>query len=158
MRTAFPLLLLAAVVLSACPKSGSSQSSGEQEPVVAPEPPSRFKGASKSFVASLTAQPALVWMVADEGTPVVYDELFFAEDGTYRAATTVRFGGGGSDTEPFACTESGTWALDDDQAESAAVGNVNFELQSTDCAGREAPQSFRARVTIDGDDITLEHR
>jgi hypothetical protein len=157
MRTALPIAILLLLALSACPKSGSSSTSGEQEPVVE-APRSRFKGVTKGFVDNLTAQPALVWMVADEGGAVVYDKLFFSEDGTFRAETTVRFSGGDADTEPFDCTESGTWTLDDNEAESKTVGSINFELQSTDCAGREAPQSFRARVTINGDDITLEHR
>ncbi len=158
MSARLPLLFVLALALSACPKSGSSSSSGDQEPAVEAAPKSRFGGDTKKFVDALTKQPALVWTVFDEGTSVVYDKLFFAEDGTFEAETTVRFGGGGSDAEPFACTESGTWELDGDQAESRTSAGVDFELTKTDCAGREAPQSFRAFVTIEGGDINLAHR
>ncbi len=146
------LLLGAAIALPGCPKK-EVVDSGEQAP---PPPKSRFKGTTKAFVESLTAQPALVWPVADEGTPVVYDELFFSEDGTFRADTSVRFGG--VDDEPFICVESGTWALDGDEAISKTVGNLTFEMTSTNCAGRTAPITFRAKATIDEDDIDLADR
>lgn len=155
MRVAVHALLVLATLLAlpACPK-GETSTSGEQEPVVE-APKSRFSGATKVFVDSLVATPARIWTVDDAGAAVVYDELSFSEDGTWSARTTVRFGG---ESEPFDCTESGTWTLDGDQAESKTVGGINFELNATDCAGREAPQSFRAHVTSTGGESTLEHR
>ncbi len=154
MRLLFPIALLiaATLALTGCPKGGSSTSSGEQEPVEA-APKSRFSGHTKAFVDSLTGQTIVGWMVADDGAPVVYDELTMLEDGTFSAKTTVRIG-----DEPLECTESGTWALDNDQADSKTVGNIDFDLAQTDCAGRTAPNSWRAQVTATGDDVNFELR
>lgn len=146
------LLLAALLALSACPKDGSSSSSGEQEAVEA-APKSRFSGATKAYVDSLVAQAIVGWQVADDGAAVVYDELTLTEDGSFTAKTTVRIG-----DEPFECTESGTWSLDGDQAESKTVGNLNFSLAQTDCAGRSAPQTWRAQATVAGDDVNFELR
>ncbi len=147
------LLLAAIVVLAGCPKGGdTATTSAEQEPVEE-APKSRFSGQTKAFVDGLTGQPIIGWMVADDGAPIVYDELSMAEDGTFSAKTTVRIG-----DEPFECTERGTWTLDDDKADSKTVGNLNFELAETDCAGRTAPKSWRAQATVSGDDVNFELR
>jgi hypothetical protein len=149
----FALLAIAMFALQGCPKKGAAEDSGEQ---VVEAPKSRFSGATKAFVEALTAKPALVWTVEDAGVAVVYDELFFAEDGTFEATVTVRFGG--ADAEPFTCSESGAWDLDDNQAESKTVGMINFHMTKTDCAGREAPMNWRARTTLKGDVVNFEHR
>ncbi len=148
------LAALALSLLSGCPKK-EAETSGEQEPEVV-VPVSRFKGQTKAFVDTLTAKPALVWTVEDAGVAVVYDELFFEEEGAFSAKVTVRFLG--ADSEPFTCSESGTWDLDGDTAESKTVGMINFHMTTTDCAGREAPMDWRARTTLDGDRVDFEHR
>ncbi len=147
------IAVAAAAMLTGCPK-GDSSTSGEQEPVVE-APKSRFSGATKAFVDAIVDAPALIWTAEDTGATLVYDELTFDESGTWSARSTIRFGG---ESEPFDCTESGTWSLDGDQALSKTLGNIDFEMTKTDCAGREAPKSFRAQVTSSGGETTLEHR
>ncbi len=146
-------LLLLLPLLVGCPKTGTSTASAEAEPE--PAPRSRFSGATKTFVNSLTAQPIVVWTVEDSGASVVYDSLSLVEAGTFEAKASVRFPG---DPDRFDCTESGSWALDGDKAESATVGQITFELKSTDCPGRTVPTTWRAEATVDGSDINLEHR
>ncbi len=148
------LVTLVAALLAGCPKK-EAETSGEQEPVEE-VPKSRFSGHTKAFVGTLTSKPALVWTVEDSGVAVVYDKLFFEEEGSFRAEVTVRFMG--ADSEHFTCTESGTWDLDADAAESKTVGMINFHMTETDCAGREAPKDWRARTTLNGDRVDFEHR
>jgi hypothetical protein len=150
LRTA--LFLTAIAALSACPKGGASSTSGDQE-AVEEAPPSRFSGPTKTYVDALMRAPIVGWEVADDGAAIVYDALTIAEDGTFSAKTSVRIG-----DEPLLCTESGTWSLDNDTADSATAGELNFELLETDCAGRDAPRSWRAQATISGDDINFELR
>lgn len=150
-----PLLLglvLLAVGFAGCEKSASSKTSGDAEPVEE-APKSRFSGATKTFVDALTANGVGDWAVADDGATVLWETSRFDESGTFEATVSVLLG-----EEPFACTEAGTWSLDGGKSTSASVANVNFEMSSTDCAGREAPMSWRAELTVDGTDITAEMR
>ncbi len=154
-RTSFLWLVLigaCAVGVQGCEKASSAKTSGDTEPVEeAPE--SRFSGDARAFVDSLVALGVSGWAVADDGAAVMYSPVTCAEDGTFRATVSVLIG-----DEPFACTETGTWSLDGDKANSKTVANVNFEMSSTDCAGRTAPESWRAELTVNGDDITAEMR
>ena len=150
-RLAFALALVVAVGLSGCPRSGASTDSGAAEEPAAPK--SRFSGDTKAFFDELQRIGVSTWTVADDGAAVVYEAVEFAEDGAFSADVTVRIG-----EEPFTCRESGTWALDRDRASSASVGLMNFEMTETNCAGREAPQSWRAELTITDDDVLIELR
>ncbi len=145
------LIALIALALPGCEKSSSSKTSGDAEPVVVKK--SRFSGDTKGFVNSLMELGVSDWAVADDGATILYDPATFAEDGSYTATVSLILG-----EEPFACAESGTWTLDGDEVTSATVANVNFEMSSTDCPGRTAPKSWRAELTVDGDDITAEMR
>ena len=147
------LLISAAVALVGCPKGGETASaSGEQEPVEQ-APKSRFSGQTKTYIDGLTRSAIIGWQVADDGAPIVYNELTMLEDGSFSARTTVHIG-----DEPFECTERGTWTLDNEEADSATVGNLNFELAQTDCAGRSTPMAWRAQATVSSDDVTFELR
>ncbi len=145
------LTALVALALPGCEKSSSSKTSGDAEPVVVKK--SRFSGDTKLFVDKLMELGLTDWAVADDGATILYDPATFAEDGTFEATVSVLLG-----EEPLACTESGTWTLDGGESTSTTVANVNFEMSSTDCAGRTAPTSWRAELTVDGDDITAEMR
>ena len=146
------LTLLAFVAGVGCGKTASTTSSGDAQPVEE-APKSRFRGDSRAFVDQLVALGISGWAVADDGAAVLYEQADFAEDGTFRATVNILLG-----SEPFACTESGTWTLDGQTSTSATVGNVNFEMSSTDCAGRQAPLSWRAQLTVEDNDITAEMR
>lgn len=140
-------LLTSALWLGGCPKEQSVSSSAEQEP--APEP-SRFRGVTAKFVDGLCSLKAYAHTVDDSGAAVVYEELSFTEDGNFSANTTIRLG-----EEPFTCTESGNWAIDDDKADSNTSAAITLEVTATDCAGRSAPSSFRIRAQLQGDEIQL---
>jgi hypothetical protein len=145
------LIALVALALPGCEKSSSAKTSGDAEPVVVKK--SRFSGDTKGFVDTLMKLGVSDWAVADDGATILYDPVTFAEDGSFTATVSVLLG-----EEPLACTESGTWSLDGGKSRSTTLGNVNFEMSSTDCAGRTAPKSWRAELTVDGDDITAEMR
>jgi len=144
------VLLLGTAALTACPKEqGASSESGEQE---APQPASRYRGHSATFVNSLCSLKVFAYTVSDEGAAVVYDELSFDEDGSFEASTSIRIG-----DEPFSCRESGTWAMDSDAADDRNTAALTLEVTSTDCAGRSAPDSFRVRARIADNEIELSH-
>lgn len=137
------------LLCAGCPKDGdSAQTGGEQQTEAAPAP----VGPAAQFIKSLCSATAVKFTVTDEGAAVVYEELKFEEGGTFEAATTIRLG-----DDPFECTESGTWSLDGGKPESRTSGAVSFEMTETDCAGREAPETFRARILVDGRDIDISH-
>ncbi len=140
-------LLTSTLMLGGCPKEQSTSASAEQEPVVKP---SRFHGATAKFVDELCSLKAYTHTVDDSGAAVVYEELSFAEDGSFSASTSIRLG-----EEPFTCTESGTWAIDDDRADSNKSAAITLEMTTTNCAGRSAPSSFRIRAQLQGDEIQL---
>ena len=140
-------LLGVTVLCSGCPKnSASTESSGEAEVV----PKSRFSGTTKTFVDTLVTSSVIGYAADDTGAAVIYEELKFSEDGSFSARTTIRLG-----DEPYECTETGTWTLDGGKADSATSGAVTFELKKTDCAGREAPKTWRGRINIRGTDIEI---
>ena len=143
-------LVLFAVLVGGpgCPKQSSTTDSAEAAP--APEK-SRFSGDTKTFVDALLTTGIVGYDVADEGASVVYEEVKLSVDGTYAAATTLRLG----DEDPFSCAESGAWALDGDQATSATEGMVTFNMNSTDCPGRTAPKSWRAKLELSGSDVIV---
>ena len=143
----FLLLLTSALTLGGCPKEQSASASAEQEPVVHP---SRFHGVTDKFVDGLCNLKAYAHTVDDSGAAVVYDELSFNEDGSFSASTSIRLG-----EEPFTCTESGTWAIDDDRADGSKSAALTLEMTTTNCAGRSAPSSFRIRAQLQDDEIQL---
>ena len=153
LRPIWSLGFLALVLLSACPKTGSSSGSGET--ATRTESKARFQGVSRDFVEALTRRPVLGWTVDASGVPVVYDELRFQEDGSFEARASVRLGGG---ADTFECTERGSWAFDGDRAESGTEANLHLEISHTDCAGRESPPAMKARAVIGSEEtqLTLE--
>ncbi len=143
--------LIAALALTGCPKQQAATASAEAE--APPAPARRFSGATGTFVDTLMAQGVSGFTVADDGMPIIYDALRFAEDGTFAADVSMLTG-----DEPFACTEAGRWKLDGDKAVSATEGAINFELDSTDCPGRSAGTTWRTRTRLAGGDVQMDHR
>ena len=145
------MLATATVVLVACPKQGAhTEASGEQE--ASPPENSRYKGTTRDFVQALARSTALKYTVTDEGAAVVYEEVNFSEDGGFKAQATIRLG-----DEPFECQEAGNWAIEGEASTSRSNAVLVFQMTTTNCAGREAPMSWRARTQIDGTDIELSH-
>jgi len=144
------VLIACMLTLLGCPKQGDGASdSGSQEPA-APTPTAT--GTTPSFIKALCAATASQFTVTDEGAAVVYEKLRFFDDGNFEAATTIRLG-----DEPFECTERGTWSLEGNAAESKSSAAIVFEMTETNCAGREAPFSFRTRAILTGGDAQLSH-
>ncbi|MEE2830343.1 MAG: hypothetical protein VX498_14230 [Myxococcota bacterium] len=144
------LAIGALVLLSGCPKTGSTSGSGET--AVQAESKSRFQGVTREFVEALIGSSVLGWTVDASGVPVVYDELRFQEDGRFEARASVRLGGG---ADTFECTERGSWELDGDRAESPREGNLRLDISHTDCAGRESPPTMKARAVIGSEETQL---
>ncbi len=143
--------LVALIVASVgCPKQSSSSTSGDEAPAPVAKK-SRFSGETKTFVDALMANGIVGYDVADEGASVVYETVELGMDGSYEAASTLRLG----DEDPFSCVESGTWTLDNDEAVGAAEAMVTFDMQATDCPGRTAPKSWRAKLEISGSDVIV---
>lgn len=155
LNTAAALVLAVSIpaVLAGCPKGASSTSSGEV--AAAPAPTSGPKAETRRFRSALCAQPVLGWTADSEGAAVVYDELSFSEDGSFTASASVRFGG---QADVFTCTEAGSWSLDDGRALSSSEAGLSIEINSTDCAGREAPISLHVRANIKDGETELAHR
>ena len=145
------LLAVSTLVLGTvgCPKQAATTDSGEAE--AAPVAKLRFSGDTRSFVDALMTNGIVGYDVADGGASVVYDTVDLSEAGAYTAATTLRLG----DEEPFACVESGSWALDGDAAQDATAAMVTFSLDTTNCPGRTAPKSWRAKLEISGSDVLV---
>jgi hypothetical protein len=141
--------LLVLVGSLGCPKQAATDSGAAE---AAPSQKSRFSGSTGEFVRALLAAGIAGYDVAGAGASVVYEAVDLTEAGGFKAATTLRLGGG---EEPFACVESGTWALDDGESQSATVAMVTFNLESTDCPGRTAPKSWRAKLEISGSDVLV---
>ncbi len=151
LRTVLAILCVAGTAsLVACPKEQTATgTSGEQEASAAD---ARYRGDSAVFVRDLCRLKVYTFTVSDTGAAVVYDELSFDDDGSYEAATSVHLG-----EEPFTCRETGTWTMDDDDADDRTSAALSIEVTSTDCAGRSAPDSFRVRARIRAGEIELSH-
>ena len=146
------LIVCASMAVGAigCPKQGSTDSGEAAE--ATPAPTSRFSGATATFVDALLATSIVGYDVAREGASVIYQSMGLEKDGTFSADATLRLGDG---EDAYPCVESGTWTLDDDKAESATVAMVTFDMKSTDCPGRTAPKSWRAKLEISGSDVLV---
>jgi len=144
------LLVACGLVFAACPKQGGGATdSGEQQNEAATTKP---MGPTEAFIKGLCTGMASKFTVTDEGAAVVYEELRFTKDGSFEAATTIRLG-----DDPFECTERGSWSLDGDAAESKSSAAILFQMTETNCAGREAPFTFRTRATLNDDEVQLSH-
>ena len=149
-RLAALAMFTAALALAACPKEQAATSdSGEQQ---AEETDNSYRGDTAAFVKNLYKLKVYSFTVTDAGAAVVYEELSFLPDGRFEAATSIRVG-----EEPFACREAGNWAMDDDRADDRSTSALTLEITETDCAGRSAPDSFRIRARINGQEIELSH-
>ena len=143
------LLLVSALILSACPKQQSASTSAEQEPIAEP---SRFQGTTASFVSGLCSLKVYGYTIDDSGAAVVYEEVTFTEEGSFTANTSIRLG-----EEPLECVESSLWSIDDDRADNSKSAAITLEVTSTNCPGRSAPASFHLRAQLEDDEIQLSH-
>ena len=58
--------------------------------------------------------------------------------------------------EGMECVESGSWSME--PADSKSVGTVSWDLEKTNCAGRESGGTTRAEFSFDGGDYSMKMR
>ncbi len=75
------------------------------------------------------------------GAKFLYTSLRFQADNTWKAEGYVEI-----DDERMECVETGKWSME--PAESDKVAVVAWSVDKTDCAGRDAGASLRAKVSI----------
>lgn len=107
---------------------------------------------SKAFAESLFAQDfAGMKPVEGDGVELTYNRLSFNPDGSWMAEGIVEVM-----DEGMECVESGTWSMD--AATSKDVATVSWDLEKTNCAGRESGGTTRAEITFDGSDYSMKMR
>lgn len=100
---------------------------------------------SKKFGAKLLKSTLRSFSPADTGgAKFKYDSMTFSADNTWKADAWVEF-----DEEKMECTESGKWSME--PAESDKVATVQWSVDKTDCAGRDAGAEVRAQLTLSKD-------
>ena len=100
---------------------------------------------SKKFGGKLLKSTLRNFSPADTGgAKFKYDAMTFAADNTWKADAWVEF-----DDEKMECTESGSWTME--PAESDKVATVQWKVDKTDCAGRDAGAEVRAQLTLSKD-------
>lgn len=109
-------------------------------------------GNSQKFLAKLLTATLKGFSPSDGGgAEFKYDEAKFEAGNRFMAKGFVEMDG-----ERMDCTETGTWKMD--AAESDKVAAVEWKVEKTDCAGRDAGATVRVRMTIEKDSVTTEFR
>jgi len=81
------------------------------------------------------------------GAKFVYKTMQFSNGNSWKAAAYIEM-----DDIQIDCEESGSWSIT--PAESATVAGVNWKVETTDCAGREAGGETRALMTLSKTGLT----
>lgn len=141
MRCLLPLLF----VLGACGEkappanagSAPAASSGPTSVSVAPA-----DGNSQAFASALVGATIKNFSPSGgAGAKFMYNTLQFKADGSFSAAGFVEM-----DDEKMDCTETGTWGMD--PADSKTSATINWKVEQTNCAGRDAGEQSRAQVDL----------
>ena len=137
-------LLVAGPALAGKKKKDKSPPPTESAPAAA-VPTTPDDAASKKFGGKLLKATLRNFSPADTGgAKFKYDAMTFAADNTWKADAWVEF-----DEEKMECTESGKWSME--PAESDKVATVQWTVDKTDCAGRDAGAEVRAQLTLSKD-------
>lgn len=149
----FALMTIALAALAGCKKSDSSTAAPEQ----AAEDKAQWgdqvpdDATSRAFAAELVRQTVEDFRVTDDGAVLTYRSLRFKADGSWSASGEVAIA-----DEEMECAESGEWTMDAAETETKAM--VNYTIDRTDCAGREAGSDQRVMIDINGDDVVIRFR
>ncbi|HCH65337.1 MAG: hypothetical protein CL927_13820 [Deltaproteobacteria bacterium] len=137
-------LLVAGPALAGKKKKDKSPPPSESAPAAA-VPTTPDDAASKKFGGKLLKSTLRNFSPADTGgAKFKYDAMTFAADNTWKAEAWVEF-----DEEKMECIESGKWTME--PAESDKVATVQWTVDKTDCAGRDAGAEVRAQLTLSKD-------
>ncbi len=79
------------------------------------------------------------------GGRLVYETLEFKPNGTWVGDAELLLA-----EDPFKCTESGTWQLEEDGSGDGNVGRVYLVMNQTDCPGREADDKWKIEIRLEG--------
>jgi len=139
------ILCLAAI---GCGKKDTATAAPVQAEVK-PETPADAN--SEKFAAALIGLNITGFRPMDAGAgKFVYETLSFEADNSWRADGYIEIAG-----ETMECAESGSWAME--PAESASIAVMTWTVGSTDCINMTEGDR-RYRVTLSGDDISVEAR
>jgi len=141
------LLLASASFLFAGPalakkKKKNKDAEEEAAPAAQATPDVPDDGNSKKFASKLIETSITDFRPSDGGGATFkYSSLSFIGDNTWKADAYVEI-----QDERMECIESGGWTME--PAESSTVGTVTWELESTDCPGRESGGKTRVQFTL----------
>ena len=137
------LALLAVLALPSAVLAKKKPEEAEAPPPAAAVPTTPDDANSKKFGALLVSATQADFKPTDSaGAKFLYSTLNFGADNNWLAKGYVEMDG-----ERMDCTETGTWSME--PAESDKVATVTWKVDKTDCAGRDAGQTSRAKMTLD---------
>ncbi|MDP7113155.1 MAG: hypothetical protein QGH45_14375, partial [Myxococcota bacterium] len=82
--------------------------------------------------------------IGDSGS-LTYETLRYSANKTWTGSAVLRLA-----KEPYSCTESGTWQLEDGSPLNPTTGRVMMVMDSTDCPGRDAPHKWKVEIRLEG--------
>lgn len=113
---------------------------GSAEAAVTAEMPDTAE--AKAFAKSLVKTEVKgLGVVSSGGGRLDYNTLTFAPDGRWNATGVVK-----ASDEQFECKETGTWSIEG--AETAESATMEWTVEKTTCATREAGTKQRVQMTI----------
>ncbi len=103
---------------------------------------------SKAFAKNLIANPTSNFKPTDAlGAKFEYTKLEFRGDNSWVATGYVE-----AMDERMECAEAGSWAMS--PADSATVATMNWTVDKTNCAGRDAGETTRVQITLGNSGIS----
>jgi len=76
---------------------------------------------------------------------LTYETMRFSANNTWTGSAVLRLA-----KEPYSCTESGTWQLEDGSPMNPTTGRLMLVMDSTDCPGREASKKWKVEIRLEG--------
>jgi hypothetical protein len=80
-----------------------------------------------------------------DGGSLTYETLRYSANKTWTGSAVLRLA-----KEPYSCTESGTWQLEEGSPLNPTTGRLMMVMDSTDCPGRDAPRKWKVEIRLEG--------
>jgi hypothetical protein len=80
-----------------------------------------------------------------DGGSLTYETLRFVADNTWTGSAVLRLA-----KEPYSCTESGSWQLEEGSPLNPTTGRLMMVMDSTDCPGRDAQKKWKVEIRLEG--------
>ncbi|MED5370367.1 MAG: hypothetical protein VX899_05080 [Myxococcota bacterium] len=146
------LPLLIASLFTACGEKEATETAAPAEAATTESSVVPADKNSQAFAESLFAEDFEgMKPVEGDGVVLTYKRLSFNPDGSWKAEGVVEVM-----DEGMECVESGSWSME--PADSKSVGTVSWDLEKTNCAGRESGGTTRAEFSFDGGDYSMKMR